>query len=415
MTAIYGQDFLNASENPLSDTTGYGNLDDAGILQIISDTYAEGAGSWENDFLLRSPIAEPVDGNSDGVAEITSQLTGVVTSFVDDAGERFLTLSADGTPQTLEEEIAQLVQVGVDGLFTDFSGIGAEVIDTITADFVYSPDNLTVLAGEVIANLAGSRGFEGIAFSPNRQTLYPILEGTVLGDPAGSLLRIYEFDMVDSEFGGLLGYYQLDTPNHAIGDFTPIYKNEFLVVERDGSTTFDFPFVTIEDVLVLDEDTLLVANDNNYPFFQGRDAEAIDNNEIIKIQLDRLLALGSLLDVAGFNGSTPPDDGDNSASLNDLTGGGTGELIDSLLQGGLDNGLSASYEWGNLALSRSDSGSDALRFDVDLDPSSLASSLGLGSLSLPAQAENTLLSAGSEVLADILGTSSLTENLSVTI
>jgi len=28
---------------------------------------------------------------------------------------------------------------------------------------------------------------------------------------------------------------------------------------------FRFPFVTIEDVLVVDENTILVANDNNYP------------------------------------------------------------------------------------------------------------------------------------------------------
>ena len=362
LAAIYGQTFLDAAEKPLSETTVYGDLDNAGILQVMSDLYAEGAGPWKNNILLREALETPVDGNGDGVTEITSQLTGEVTSFVDDAHaaglqvhpytlraeERFLTLNADGTPQTLQDEIVQLTQVGVDGFFTDFPGIGAEVVDQITADFVYSPDNPQVLAGEVDANLSGSRGYEGMAFSPDRQTLYPMLEGTVLGDPEGAL-RIYKFDVASSAFEGLVGRYQMDAKNHAIGDFTPINDSEFLVIERDGEqgeaaefkkifkvnlseideagfvqkeavvdllnisdpndlngdgeTTFDFPFVTIENVLVLDQDTILVANDNNYPFSTGRDAAEIDNNEIIQIKLDQPLNLDPRLGVAGLNSS----------------------------------------------------------------------------------------------------------------
>ena len=358
LAAIYGQDFLDAVEQPLSENTVYADLDDEEILQVISDLYAEGAGPWKNNFLLRDALETPVDGNGDGKAEITTQLTGEVTSFVNDAHEAglqvhpytlraeepFLTLNADGTPQTLQDEIAQMIQIGVDGFFTDFPGIGAEVVDTVTAPTVFSPDN-PALAGEATANLPRSRGYEGMAFSPDRQTLYPMLEGTVLGDPAGSL-RIYEFDVASRRFEGLAGLYQMDAPNHAIGDFTPINDGEFLVIERDneqgdaaefkkifkvnlsdlnedgfvkkeavvdllnigdaadlngdGKTTFDFPFVTIEDVLVLDENTLLVANDNNYPFSQGRDAVAIDNNEIIQIKLNQPLDLDPRLGVAAL-------------------------------------------------------------------------------------------------------------------
>lgn len=59
----------------------------------------------------------------------------------------------------------------------------------------------------------------------------------------------------------------------------------------DGSTSFTFPFQTIENVLVLDEKTVLVANDNNYPFSVGRPPampkarEATDNNEIILLEV----------------------------------------------------------------------------------------------------------------------------------
>ena len=177
-----------------------------------------------------------------------------------------------------------------------------------------------------------------MAYSPDRKTLYPLLEKRVVGDPENAL-RIYEFDVEKQSFAEeLVGFYGLENPSHAIGDFTPINEREFLVLERDGkqgeeaefkkifkiditgvdengfvakeevadllniqdpndlngdgSTTFDFPFVTIEDVLVIDEDTILVANDNNYPFSMGREGD-IDNNEIILLQLDEPLNLAA--------------------------------------------------------------------------------------------------------------------------
>ncbi|MBD2156859.1 esterase-like activity of phytase family protein [Leptolyngbya sp. FACHB-16] len=359
LATIYGQDFLDTVENPLSENTVYADLDTVEVLQLIRDKYAEGVGPWKNNILLRESLEQPVDGNGDGVAQITTQLTGVVTSFIDDAHsaglqvhlytlrneETFLTLNPDGTPQTPEQEISQLISLGVDGFFTDFPGTGDQVRDQAVADKVRSPDHSDVLAGEAIANLNPSRGFEGMAFSPDRRTLYPLLEGSVVGDPRGSL-RIYEFDVASSSFTGLAGFYQLESADHAIGDFTPITENEFLIIERDsgqgetaefkkifkidfsqinsqgsvkkeevvdlltlrdpndlngdGRTTFDFPFTTIENVLVLDTDTILVANDNNYPFSMGRNPD-IDNNEIIEITLNHPLNLNSRLGIAGLN------------------------------------------------------------------------------------------------------------------
>ncbi|MBU7583345.1 MAG: esterase-like activity of phytase family protein, partial [Nostoc sp. TH1S01] len=231
----------------------------------------------------------------------------------------FLAPDYNGDPLA---EYRQFIELGVDAYFTDFPGVG----DLVRDQFVGQP---------AVANLGGSRGFEGLAISPDRQTLYPLLEGTVAGDPDGSL-RIYKFDVASQQYQGLVGYYRLDNPSYAIGDFTVINENEYLVIERDGlqgsaaqfkkifkvdfskrdangfvekqevadllniqdpndlnrdgSTTFTFPFVTIEDVLVLDANTILVANDNNYPFSQGRPGD-IDNNEIILLHLDKPLNL----------------------------------------------------------------------------------------------------------------------------
>jgi glycerophosphoryl diester phosphodiesterase len=198
-----------------------------------------------------------------------------------------------------------------------------------------------------------------MAYSPDRSTLYPLLEGTVQGDPANSL-RIYEFDVATKQYKGLLGYYRTEVAGHAIGDFTPINRNEFLVIERDGrqgaaaefkkiykvdlskqdatgfvekveivdllniqdpndlngdgKTTFTFPFVTIESVIAIDENTIVVTNDNNYPFSVGRGPD-IDNNEVIVLQLDQPLNLASEL------GEPPQDLVTGSANADILIGG----------------------------------------------------------------------------------------------
>jgi hypothetical protein len=52
---------------------------------------------------------------------------------------------------------------------------------------------------------------------------------------------------------------------------------------------FTFPFVTIEDVLVLDNNRLLVINDNNYPGSAGREFGVPDNDEFIVIHVAPLI------------------------------------------------------------------------------------------------------------------------------
>lgn len=345
--AIYG-DLVNiidleAAGAIAGEGAGYAQLFTAAALDYLGENYAEGIGPWKNSFLLRKPISPPVDGNGDGVAQISSQLTGEIFPLIElahDAGllvhpytlrneENFLVLNADGTAQSPEDEFRQLIGLGADGFFTDFPATGRTVVDT---------------AVDTVVNLARSRGFEGMASSPDGRTLYPLLEGTVEGDPEGSL-RIYEFDRASSSFAETVRFYPLADPNHAIGDFTVINENEFVVIERDnlqgeaanfkkifkinlsevdengfvakeelvdllaiadpndlngnGSTRFEFPFVTIENLLVIDQNTLLVANDNNFPFSTGRaPAPIIDNNEIILLQLPEPLNLAPQVGLA---------------------------------------------------------------------------------------------------------------------
>lgn len=200
---------------------------------------------------------------------------------------------------------------------------------------VYAPQHKDVAAGSVTANLGSSGGFEGMAVNPDGDKLYTLLEKTVVGDPANTL-RISEFDIDTESYTGVVWFYPLVAAGNAIGDMTAIDDERFLVIERnggtgtsgtpfkkifiadvrgvanggtvkktelvdlmdiadpddlngDGKTTFTFPYVTIEDVLILDAHTLLVINDNNFPYGGGREL-ASDNTEFLKILLAKPIA-----------------------------------------------------------------------------------------------------------------------------
>ncbi|HEV6967677.1 esterase-like activity of phytase family protein [Roseateles sp.] len=197
---------------------------------------------------------------------------------------------------------------------------------------VYAPEN--AYRGAAPANLGGSRGFEGMAINKGGDRLYTLLEGTVTGDPAKTL-RINEFNIDTNAYAAGSWLYKLDANGTNIGDMTAINDHEFIVIERngatatggtpfkklfkvdlskvgadgtvektelvdlmniadpsdlngDGSTTFTFPYVTIENVHVVDAHTLLMVNDNNFPGGGGR-ALTSDNTEFLKIHLDQAL------------------------------------------------------------------------------------------------------------------------------
>ncbi|MEV0613191.1 esterase-like activity of phytase family protein [Nonomuraea sp. NPDC050404] len=180
-------------------------------------------------------------------------------------------------------------------------------------------------------NLGSSKGFEGMARAVDGRRLYPLLEGTVSGDPAGTL-RMYEYDLRKRAYTERRWTYKLDDPAHAIGDAIAVDRNRFLIIERDNLEgdaakvkriyladtrdkdrdgaldktlvadlldladprglggepgTFRFPFQTIEDVVILDDRTLGVLDDNNFPFSNGRTPGKPDNNEFITVRLTR--------------------------------------------------------------------------------------------------------------------------------
>ena len=60
--------------------------------------------------------------------------------------------------------------------------------------------------------------------------------------------------------------------------------------KRDLSGKFTFPFFTIEDVMMVDDRYIMVANDNNLPYASGRALDKAADNEFILLSVPEFLA-----------------------------------------------------------------------------------------------------------------------------
>ncbi|GAA2097223.1 esterase-like activity of phytase family protein [Actinomadura alba] len=305
----------------------------AGIYEVLSDN---GYGNKANsaDFQLRVQRIKP-DLNKGTVQVIggfnLSDPDGHVP-FPLTRADRVLT-GADFDPESIVRLSDGTYWIGDEfGPFLlRFSATGKLLSAPIPMPGVKSPQN-PYLNGEQ-PNLGSSKGFEGMARSVDGRTLYPLLEGTVAGDAPGAL-RMSEFDLRKGGYTGRRWVYQLESPANAIGDAIAVDAHRFLVIERDngqGDTaafkriyladlrdrdgdgkldktlvadllelanpkklggfgeTFRFPFQTIESVVILNDRTLAVLNDNNFPFSSGRTPGKADDNEFITVKLARPL------------------------------------------------------------------------------------------------------------------------------
>jgi glycerophosphoryl diester phosphodiesterase len=83
--------------------------------------------------------------------------------------------------------------------------------------------------------IANSRGFEGMAISPNGRYLYPVLEGAVVGDPADAR-RVHEFDVRGERFTGRTWTYRTELAANMVADVQALDGHRLVVIERDGSS-----------------------------------------------------------------------------------------------------------------------------------------------------------------------------------
>ena len=190
---------------------------------------------------------------------------------------------------------------------------------------ITSPENPFLKAGDS-PTIKTTAGLEGMAINPQGNKLYPMLEKPVIGDPEKTL-RIYEFNIETERFEEGYYLYKIDGDATEIRELVAVNDHEFLTIEqneswdsstqvkkvywlsiadvekngyvkkrqivdlmhisdpvdlnKDGNMDFSFPKLTIESIIILDKDTLLITNDNNFG----------ERTEFIKVRLDEALNL----------------------------------------------------------------------------------------------------------------------------
>ncbi len=193
--------------------------------------------------------------------------------------------------------------------------------------------------------IRASRGFEGMALDTAGWKLYPVLEGALRDDADSRRRVIHEFDLRARAFTGRTWSFRVDSlsPDAVIGDFTALDSHRFLLIERDDlqgadarhkkvylvdlrhadgdgflekrlivdlleirdpdgvslparpgefgvGDPFSFPLQSVESLEVLDDERLLIVNDNNYPFNDGRwtRRDRPDDTELILVRVPAL-------------------------------------------------------------------------------------------------------------------------------
>jgi hypothetical protein len=138
---------------------------------------------------------------------------------------------------------------------TDMNGKVEAVFETeIDGKPARSPDHYAITAPAapttpVAFNIRRSKGYEGMAASPDGRFLYPLLEGPVWDAATKDwektadgreYLRILEFDVQAQKWTGRHWKYVLEQNGLAIGDFNMIDGTTGLIIERDnGESTAD--------------------------------------------------------------------------------------------------------------------------------------------------------------------------------
>lgn len=269
---------------------------------------------------------------------------------------------ADGALWVGEEFGPYLIKMDLDGK------VLALFETQVDGKKVVSPDHYQVTtlgkpADKVSFQVNRSKGFEGMASSPDGSKLYPMLEGALWNEEKQDYenvdgkraARILEFDVKNQQWTGRSWLYVFEDNQNAIGDFNMIDDTHGLIIERDngegtadkacaeGATdtthcfsnlakfkrvyriefsdknqgapvdkqayidlmnikdpegvakkplnngVFTFPFFTIENVDVVDNEHIIVGNDNNYPFSSSREPNQADDNEFILLKVPALL------------------------------------------------------------------------------------------------------------------------------
>ncbi|HZB39803.1 MAG TPA: esterase-like activity of phytase family protein, partial [Ilumatobacter sp.] len=98
------------------------------------------------------------------------------------------------------------------------------------------------------ATIAGSRGLEGMAISPNGKTLTFILEGAVVGAADPFSRRIYEYEIGSDAPPVHVANYRTEVAGHFVADVQALDDHRLIVIERDGGRGLTANFRRVYEV-----------------------------------------------------------------------------------------------------------------------------------------------------------------------
>jgi hypothetical protein len=237
---------------PVQGLSGIKNMKDGTFLTLSDNGFGNKANS--PDAMLMFHVVKP-DWKSGAVERVS-------TGFLHDPDRKVpFRIVNENTPKRYltgsDFDIESIQPVG-DALWfgdefgpflikTDRSGKVLQVFETmVDGKVVRSSDHpataMPAVPGAVKFDVRRSKGFEGMAASPDGKFLYPLLEGPLLtadGKPESkegtAFLRILEFDVDKGAWTGKSWKYALEQPTNSIGDFNLIDATSGLIIERDDT------------------------------------------------------------------------------------------------------------------------------------------------------------------------------------
>nr|WP_314072985.1 esterase-like activity of phytase family protein [uncultured Roseococcus sp.] len=161
--------------------------------------------------------------------------------------ERFLT-GADFDPESIQPLPDGTFYIGEEFgpylMRVDAEGRVTHVVETrLDNDAIRSPDHPAHVVpatptGTTAFRARRSGGYEGMALTPDGQTLWGLLEQPLFAAGTdrseGNFLRLIEFNVARNEWTGRNLRFQLSEGATAIGDFNFIDANRALIIERDN-------------------------------------------------------------------------------------------------------------------------------------------------------------------------------------
>ena len=236
---------------PVQGLSGIKNLGDGTFLTLTDNGFGSKANS--PDAVLMFHVVKP-DWKSGAVERVS-------TTFLSDPDRKVpFRIVNENTPKRYltgsDFDIESIQPIGEALWFgdefgpflikTDRAGKVLQVFETkVDGKVVRSPDHPSVTTpaapGPVKFEVRRSKGFEGMAASPDGTKLYPLLEGPLWVEANNDFeakegtrfLRILEFDVAQGAFTGKGWKYALEAPGNAIGDFNLIDATSGLIIERD--------------------------------------------------------------------------------------------------------------------------------------------------------------------------------------